>query len=74
MDYLALIFENENGSGYSYLLLDSEESLQLFSQCSESNGEKKINMRIYMDDGSFKLQEWKDFNVRSRIKTLDIDL
>jgi len=72
-DYLALIFENENRAGYSYLLLNSDEALRLFGLCSESMGEKKINMRIYMDEGVVKFQEWKDFDVKGNTKALDID-
>jgi len=72
-DYLALIFESEVGDKYSYLLLDSGEAQRLFSNCSESNDEKKINMRIYMDDQEAHLQEWKAFDVQGRTQPLRLD-
>jgi hypothetical protein len=71
-DYLALIFENENGGSYSYLLLDSAEAQRLFRECSESNDEKKINMRIYIDDQMMRLQELKDIDVQARSKPLQL--
>jgi hypothetical protein len=72
-DYLALIFESEIGDKYSYLLLDSSEAQRLFSNCSESNDEKKINMRIYMDDQEAHLQEWKTFDVQGRTQPLQLN-
>jgi len=72
-DYLGLIMENESGDGYSYILLNSEESKILFGRCSESNDEKKINMRIYMDDGIIRIQEWKEFDVEGRLESLNIE-
>jgi len=72
-DYLALIMENEDDQGFSYLLLDSKESLELFKRCSESNGEKKINMRIYVGGGGVRIQEWQEFDIRSRIKPIQLD-
>jgi hypothetical protein len=72
-DYLALILKNEIGASYSYILLDSSEAKKLFNFCSESSGEKKINMRIYMDDDIPRFQEWKAFNVQARIKLLELE-
>ena len=71
-DYLALIYENEIGEKYSYLLLDSVEAQRLFRACSESNDEKKINMRIYVDDQVARLQEWKGFDVQARTQPLQL--
>jgi len=72
-DYLALIFENDVGNQFSYLLLDSDEAKRLFGYCSESNGEKKINMRIYADDDKVRFQEWKGFDIQERTRTLNLD-
>ncbi|NQV15675.1 hypothetical protein HQ531_09480 [bacterium] len=66
-DYLALLMENEDQSSYSFLLLNSKEALTLFDKCSESGGEKKINLRHYINDGKFHLQEWQDIQIQSRI-------
>jgi hypothetical protein len=71
-DYLALIYENEIGNKYSYLLFESAEAQRLFRSCSESNDEKKINMRIYMDDQVARLQEWKGFDVQARTQPLQL--
>lgn len=65
--------ENKDGQGFSYLLLDSQESLQLFKRCSESNGEKKINMRSYRGGGGVRIQEWQEFDIRTRIKPLQMN-
>lgn len=70
-DYLALIMENEDRDGYSYIILDSNEAQFLFKACSESAGEKKINMRIYADDNMVRFQEWKEFDVAGRSQGLD---
>ena len=72
-DYLALIMENEGHDGYSYIILDSEEAQFLFNACSESGGEKKINMHVYADDNLARFQEWKDFDVATRSQPIDID-
>jgi len=72
-DHLGLIMENEDGQGFSYLLLDSQESLELFKRCSESNGEKKINMRNYVGGGGVRIQEWQEFDIRTRIKPLEVN-
>ena len=72
-DYLALIMENEDNDGYSFLLLKPEEASTLLDKCGESkNGEKKINLRLYMKDGEIRFQEWKDFDLKDRIKPLPI--
>ena len=71
-DYLALILEDGIG-GYSYLLFKSEEARRLFKNSSESNGEKKISMRIYADDDKPHLQDWQSFDVEGRMRKLNID-
>jgi hypothetical protein len=72
-DHLALILENEDSGGYSYLLFSAQEAQRLLKQCSESNGEKKISMRIAVDDNKPYLQEWRNFDVGGRIRELKID-
>lgn len=72
-DHLILIFENDTAGEYSYLLLDSNESRELFSKCGESNGEKKINMRLYMIDGEIRLVEWQTLSLKGRIRILARD-
>jgi hypothetical protein len=72
-DYLAIILENEDGGGHSYLLFNAQEARRLIKQCSESNGEKKISMRIAVDDNKPYLQEWRNFDVGAHIKKLLID-
>jgi hypothetical protein len=71
-DYLALLLE-DGIKGYSYLLFNPQEARRLFKDCSESNGEKKISMRIYADDDLPHLQEWRNFDVESRMKKLNTD-
>ncbi|HNT90474.1 MAG: hypothetical protein BWY08_00757 [Bacteroidetes bacterium ADurb.Bin174] len=71
-DHLVLILENADKNGYSYIILTPDESKHLFSVCSDSRGEKKINMRIYADDNVTRLPEWKDFDVESRLKPLEL--
>jgi hypothetical protein len=71
-DYLALIMENKDRKGYSYVMLESEEAQSLFNACSESGGEKKINMRIYADDNVARFQEWKEFDATIRTQKIDI--
>ena len=72
-DYLALIMENEDSQGYSFLLLNPEEASALLEKCGESkNGEKKINRRVYVQDGESRFVEWKDFDVKDPIKPLPI--
>ena len=71
-DYLALIMENEDRNGYSFVILDSDEAMVLFNVCSESNGEKKINMRIYADDNVVQFQEWKEYDVETHSQPLDL--
>ncbi|GBE14631.1 hypothetical protein BMS3Abin14_00677 [bacterium BMS3Abin14] len=66
--YLALLMENENQDGYSFLLLEPKEASYLFTRCSESNGEKKINLRFYKSDGRLLLQEWQEHDVMKKIK------
>ena len=73
--YLALIMENDNLKEFSYLLLNPSESKTLFSrdEISESNGEKKINLRLYKSDNKFHLQEWFEFDVEGKIKPLKLE-
>lgn len=70
-DYLSLIMENEDSDGYSYILMDSAEAQDIFNECSESAGEKKINMRIYADDEIMRFQELKEFDVEGRLQPLE---
>ncbi len=56
-DSLALVMEQTGQKNYSYLLLNSQESLILFKKCSESKDEKKIHMRILKSDGRIHIQE-----------------
>lgn len=72
-DHLVLILEDESGRGYSYLLLDSALSEQLLSKCGESNGEKKINMRIYMTYREVRFQEWQGLSIKDSIKPILLD-
>jgi hypothetical protein len=70
-DHLVLILENEEqrGRGYSFLLLDPSSSKELLKRCGESNGEKKINMRVYMTSkGEVRLQEWQELPIEDKIK------
>jgi len=69
-DYLALIMENKDRGGYSFIILDSDEAKKLFNTCSESDGEKKINMRIYAGDNVIRFQNWKEFDIETRSKSL----
>ena len=68
--YLALIMENEDLISYSFILLNPENSTTLFSKCSESDGEKKINLRCH-SDGYFYMQEWKDFPIQENLNNLE---
>ncbi|ACL04918.1 hypothetical protein Dalk_3228 [Desulfatibacillum aliphaticivorans] len=72
-DLLALIMENEDRDSYSFILLSSDEAQDLFNLCSESAGEKKINMRIYSNDNVVRIQEWKEFDVVVRSQSLDVE-
>jgi len=72
-DSLVLIMENHTGEGYSYLLLDSKESKELFSRCGDSDGEKKINMRVYMHRPEIRIVEWQELCLAGRIKRLKND-
>ncbi len=72
-DYLALILEVEVKGVYSYLLFNSQEARRLFNECSVSNGEKKISVRIPADDNKAYLQEWRSFDVEGHMKKLNID-
>jgi len=67
--YLVLIMENKNTECHSFLLLESNEAKHLFEKCSESNGEKKINLRRNKDD-LLRFQEWKEYNVKKNILKL----
>lgn len=64
--YLALLLENEDQASYSFLLLKPKEAMCLFKGCSESGGEKKINLRTY-NDGLLHLQEWQEYDVKKNI-------
>ena len=70
--YLALIIENTEGNLYSFLLLEPKETFHLYSQCSESSGEKKINLILYKSDNKLHLQEWKEYDVENNIRSLKI--
>lgn len=73
-DSLVLILENHTGeAGYSYLLLDSKASKELFSRCGDSDGEKKINMRVYMHRPEIRIVEWQELSLAGRIKRLKSD-
>ena len=69
--YLALLMENENQEGYSFLLLEPKEASHLFTRCSESSGEKKINLRFYKSDGGLHLQEWQEHDVKKNIRGIE---
>ena len=69
--YLALLMENEDQASYSFLLLTSNEAMRLFKGCSESGGEKKINLRTY-NDGLLHLQEWQEYDVKKNIREIEI--
>jgi len=73
-DYLALIMENQKRDGYSFVMLHSDEAQSLFRACSESAGEKKINMRIYAEDNVIRFQEWKEYDVKTQSQPLDLDM
>lgn len=70
--YLALIMENEDGRSYSFILLDSRDVRVLLDRCGESDGHKKINMRIYKRDGEKRFIEWKEFEIEDRMKPLQL--
>jgi hypothetical protein len=55
------------------LLLDSKESKELFSRCGDSNGEKKINMRLYMNRPEIRIVEWQELSLADRIKRLRVE-
>ncbi len=70
--HLALLMENKDHESYSVLILDPKDALNLFTKCSESGGEKKINLRFYKSDGMLRLQEWQEYDVKKhtlRIRT-----
>jgi len=69
-DHLVLILENEVGQGYSYLLLNPQQSKELLKNCSESNGEKKINMRMYETYREVRLQELQELIIKNMINPL----
>lgn len=69
--YLALLMENKNQDGYSFLLLEPKDASYLFTRCSESNGDKKINLRFYKSDGQLHLQEWQEHDVKKNIKEIE---
>lgn len=68
--YLALLMENADHESYSFLLLEPKDALYLFTKCSESAGEKKINLRFYKYDGMPHLQEWKDYDVEKNTRRI----
>ena len=65
--YLALLMENKDNENYSFLLLEPKDALHLFPLCSESGGDKKINLRYYKSDGMLHLQEWQEYDVKKNI-------
>ena len=68
---LALLADSRDGASCSLLFLESKEAMCLFKKCSESGGEKKINLRTYKSDGLLHLQEWKEYDVAKNIKKLE---
>lgn len=67
---LALILEQEERNGFSCIILNSNEAKELFPKCSESNGEKKINLRRSITEYKPHFQEWKNFEIGSHIKEI----
>lgn len=70
--YLALAFQNESRDGYSFVLLDSNNTKEIFPKASKSNGEFKINMSIYADDTKPHLDEFRDFPIYKYIHELPL--
>ncbi len=69
--YLALLMENDDLENYSYLLLEPNDAKFLLTKkCSESNGEKKINLRFYTSGGKYHLQEWQEYSVEKNTKDI----
>ena len=62
--------ENEDHESYSFLLLEPKDALYLFTRCSESAGEKKINLRFYKSDGMLHLQEWQEYDVEKNTRRI----
>ena len=65
--------ENADQESYSFLLLEPKEAAHLFTKCSDSAGEKKINLRFYKSDGKLRLQEWQEHAVEENIKGISND-
>jgi len=62
--YLALAMENDNKKNYSVLIIKPNDAFSLLNnRCSESNNEKKINLRFFNNEGKYLLQEWKEYDV-----------
>ena len=69
--YLALLMENEDKQSYSFLLLEPKDAIHLFPLCSESGGDKKINLRLYKSDSLLHLQEWQEYDVKKNTIRID---
>ena len=72
-DHLALIMENPDREGYSFLYFNPEEAMYLLNECGkDKKGEKKINVRMSIGAGKYVCQEWKDYDIGANTKILDI--
>ena len=69
--YLALLMQNEDYQTYSFILLKSKDASILFTKCSESAGEKKINLRFYKSDCIPHFQEWQEYDVKKNIRKIE---
>ena len=69
--YLALLMENEDHESYSFLLLEPKVASHLFTKCSESAGEKKINLRFYKSDGSPHLSKLQNYDVEKNTRRIN---
>ena len=72
-DYLALILENDDKDGFSYLLFNADEARRLLNECVEVDGDKKISMRIYADNGKTHLEKWRSYSVEDRMGKINTD-
>lgn len=71
-NWLALIFEDENQSSYSFLLFNSQESGVLFDQCQQTTGDKYITLLVDDAYESLRIQEWRHLDLRDRKKALPL--
>jgi len=72
---LALILENDDQKGYSFLLLTADEVQHLIPKCSfDGKNEKKINFRYYKNDNRPHIQEWQEFNVKEHKFEIDPEM